>query len=350
MTTQQNASLFVLQSRDSEQQLTVDRELSMGRSPDSDIVLDQGGASRQHARLIPDPDGVWVEDTGSTNGTFVNDERIERPRLLRVGDHLQVGQSVFLLITEAPATEDDPDATLMFGVNADPDATQLHQGQHTSEASQPAEGPAPQADKKSSADPGPGVSDAKAPPSWVLDNQQSVDGTAFFSRDSIQESLRENAEKRLPRQSVGEPTLIGHSDPITGLRFQLIGEDKNQWEIGRSPTSDVMLNHESVSGAHAQIIHESGRWKVVDLMSANGTYINGNKCLTGYLSDDDVVCFGSVECVFTLPETSSPLTTGQAEKPASPEAPASSLRTAAIAFAITGAVAGVAMIVLLNFF
>ena len=50
-------------------------------------------ASARHARIDPRPDGVWVEDLGSTNGTFVNGERITSQRLLQPGDVLRVGET-----------------------------------------------------------------------------------------------------------------------------------------------------------------------------------------------------------------------------------------------------------------
>jgi len=65
-----------------------------GRDTESDIRLDGDEfASARHARIDPRADGVWVEDLGSTNGTFVNDARVMTARLLRVGDTLRIGQT-----------------------------------------------------------------------------------------------------------------------------------------------------------------------------------------------------------------------------------------------------------------
>lgn len=341
MTTQQDSKLFILQAVDGDQQLPVDRQLVMGRNPASDVVLDQGGASREHAKLTPHTDGVWVEDSGSTNGTFVNGVRIEEACLLKEGDQLKAGESTFTLIAHEPVAEHDPDATLLYDASPVSDATMMAD---TGSSSEPSVSE-PAAEKE--------APDTKAPPSWVLNNQQSVDGTAFFSRDSLPDSIRNSGDHSAPVQEVGEPTLIGNSDPVVGLRFQLIGDDKSQWEIGRSPSSDVMLNHESVSGAHAQIINEGGRWKVVDLMSANGTYTNGTKCLTGYLSSGDVVCFGSVECSFILPQSESMQqqtpTAGTETSQAGAKNSTSSFKTAATAFAVTALVAGIVLFVIVQF-
>ena len=65
-----------------------------GRDEGSGIRLDSDEfASAQHARIEPRPDGIWVEDLGSTNGTFVNGAKVTTTRLLRAGDVLRIGQT-----------------------------------------------------------------------------------------------------------------------------------------------------------------------------------------------------------------------------------------------------------------
>jgi hypothetical protein len=68
--------------------------LTVGRGSPNDIELhDDEFASAKHARIEPRRDGVWVEDIGSTNGTFVNGTRIDRPRRLTPGDVVRVGET-----------------------------------------------------------------------------------------------------------------------------------------------------------------------------------------------------------------------------------------------------------------
>jgi hypothetical protein len=68
--------------------------LSVGRSSTNDIELQGDGfASARHAVFEPRPDGVWLEDVGSTNGTFVNGIRVERTRKLSAGDVVRVGET-----------------------------------------------------------------------------------------------------------------------------------------------------------------------------------------------------------------------------------------------------------------
>ncbi len=67
-------------------------EVTVGRGDDHDVSIDGDEfASTNHARFEPRRDGIWLHDLGSTNGTFVNGERIEAPRRLNGGDVVSVG-------------------------------------------------------------------------------------------------------------------------------------------------------------------------------------------------------------------------------------------------------------------
>jgi pSer/pThr/pTyr-binding forkhead associated (FHA) protein len=63
----------------------------LGRHPDSEISLDDITVSRRHADIARTPDGYVVSDAGSLNGTYVNQERVDRV-VLRHGDELQIGK------------------------------------------------------------------------------------------------------------------------------------------------------------------------------------------------------------------------------------------------------------------
>lgn len=68
----------------------------LGREASADIVVASDSVSRRHCRLSREAQGWWIEDLLSTNGTFVNDEQVTR-RLLRPGDRIRVGDTVFKL-------------------------------------------------------------------------------------------------------------------------------------------------------------------------------------------------------------------------------------------------------------
>jgi hypothetical protein len=78
------------------QTFDLDDELTIGRSPGCGVATPEDiYTSTLHARLFRRNDQLWVEDLGSTNGTYVNSEKITQSLRLGKGDMLQVGSSVF---------------------------------------------------------------------------------------------------------------------------------------------------------------------------------------------------------------------------------------------------------------
>ncbi len=72
-------------------------DITIGRAPDSTLVLDDDYASNNHARISLSTDGWVVQDLGSTNGTWVDRARITAPTPLTVGRQLKVGRTVLEL-------------------------------------------------------------------------------------------------------------------------------------------------------------------------------------------------------------------------------------------------------------
>lgn len=69
----------------------------IGRAPSCTLVLDDDYSSSRHARLFPQDDQWFVEDLGSTNGTFVGEHRVEQATPVPTGTPVRVGQSVLEL-------------------------------------------------------------------------------------------------------------------------------------------------------------------------------------------------------------------------------------------------------------
>ena len=67
----------------------------LGRGDQADIVLEDSFASSRHARLVPHGDVIVLEDLGSTNGTYLNDEPLRGPQPLHPGDRIRIGDSDF---------------------------------------------------------------------------------------------------------------------------------------------------------------------------------------------------------------------------------------------------------------
>ena len=77
--------------------LRMDREIVVGRSSDLDMVLVEDMVSRKHAKIQATDGQIVIQDLGSTNGTFVNGEKIKKARL-KEGDRILIGTSIIKLV------------------------------------------------------------------------------------------------------------------------------------------------------------------------------------------------------------------------------------------------------------
>lgn len=128
------------------------------------------------------------------------------------------------------------------------------------------------------------------------DSAMGPQGTQVFDVDSVNQMLAaEIAESQSADASI--PALIGISKSVTGQKFIL---SKSKLEVGRRPNSDVSIEDNSVSSMHAQIISSEGQWKVLNLLSSNGTFVNGEKVVEKDIFPGDRVAFAGAEFVFTL--------------------------------------------------
>ena len=74
-----------------------DGVIMIGRSADCQLILDDDYVSTRHARVVTTPNGIYVEDLGSTNGTYVNGQRITAPTTITLIDSVRIGKTVMRL-------------------------------------------------------------------------------------------------------------------------------------------------------------------------------------------------------------------------------------------------------------
>ena len=97
----------------------------LGRDTSAGIVLEDAESSRRHASISVEGTTASVEDLGSTNGTFVNGERIQGSRQLSSGDKIRIGTTV--LEFKAPEPADDVQATRVASAIPDPEVTRARE-------------------------------------------------------------------------------------------------------------------------------------------------------------------------------------------------------------------------------
>lgn len=309
-------------------------ELILGRDPACDRQIDAPGVSRRHARLYQQAGGCWLEDLGSTNGTFVNGQRLSAPRLLQSGDEIRLGQNVVLQFilppkvsvsataVESTPTEVQQPATMLEAVSGTAatmigDDALLGALQHT-----PPRLTVTVAGEKSATytltkDE---IRIGRAPDNDIVIDSRIVSRYhARLERTPAGYSLHVLPEAANPVLLDGRPLTaarllasgdllrIGSLDP--GLMVTLTysaeaavaaGElqpirfgEKNLIQIGRDPANDVVLPSPNVSRFHAQIERIGHRYCVRDLRSANGTFVNDQRIEKEvWLDEDDTVRIG----------------------------------------------------------
>ena len=98
-------NLEVVEGPDAGKQITLDRPIVIGRSPEADLVLEDGEVSGMHLRVTPAPDGsATIEDLDSTNGVHVDGEKVQGAVPLQPGARISIGP--FTLIYQRGSVED----------------------------------------------------------------------------------------------------------------------------------------------------------------------------------------------------------------------------------------------------
>jgi pSer/pThr/pTyr-binding forkhead associated (FHA) protein len=249
-------------------------EVSVGRSAESGLKIVEGSPSRKHALLTLADDGVSVQDLGSTNGTFVNDKRIDAKVKLNSNDRVRFDVEEYLFHIEEPPA---PPSDLTVRRAVPPRDVVADSGR------------------------------VKVPAGWV-DNAGGQGGakTQFMTPEQMEAERRRmqsSAAASDPLGNIDTPLLIVPGNPDGAMRVQLraTSTDKKEWTVGSEGEREILIKRVGVSALHAKLVSDGKRWKVVDQLSANGTFVNGKRCNVSYLASGDRISFGTVECVFQLP-------------------------------------------------
>ena len=221
--------------------------LVIGRDAGCDVVIGKTEVSRRHAELSPTEQGYVVRDT-SSNGVFVNGERVRGSQRLARTDVIRVGGEEFRFYADMPASLASPVPVQPPVADRAPDAPSV-EGLQPTLAFAPGAMPSPVP---------PAVEDA--PPPVLATLEVLNEGLAKGNRYTIR-------------------TPLAH--------------------VGRGAHNDVRLTDESVSETHAKLQRRDDGWYAVDMNSTNGTYVGGSR-VTGERRIDGTpdVRFGGVKLRF----------------------------------------------------
>jgi len=252
-------------------QVALKPEMIAGRQADCDLHLVEGHASRRHARITLTGSEVWIEDLQSANGTFINGTRVADRVKLTNGDRVRFDVEEFdFRGPPEPAPAFDDSKTVFREV--EPAAI----------------------DAASSGA-------VRRPGAWADPDAMGDAGnkTRFIEPSQLKQMMNTGSQPYYESQVDG-PHLQVVSGKRAGVSIRLtVGESGGrEWTIGSDPTREVRLQDSGVSALHSRIVNEGARWKVLDQMSANGTFVNDKRTNVSYLASGDRLRFGPVECVF----------------------------------------------------
>jgi pSer/pThr/pTyr-binding forkhead associated (FHA) protein len=247
--------------------------LVIGRDASCDVVVPTAEVSRRHAQITPSNEGYVLKDT-STNGVFVNGERVSVTQTLGRGDIVRVGNEDFRFYADLVVDATPPDVT---PTPAEPAAAaEAARAAAAIRSAFPAEQAAPP--------PVPAASGAGSPTPIIAPRIVTT-----------------------PPAS-GRPVLatleVVSTGVLKGQRFEI---RTALTHVGRGPHNDIVLPDESISDAHAKLQKREAGWYVVDMGSTNGTYVGGRRVETEHkLEGAPDLRFGGVKVTFRPGEAESP--------------------------------------------
>ncbi|MFI2199183.1 FHA domain-containing protein [Streptomyces sp. NPDC020192] len=264
---------LVLESNGRTWTLDPSRPYTLGRDPQGDIVFDDARVSWRHATVSFNGRSWVIEDHGSTNGTFVQGQRIQ---------HMEIGPGSALHLGNAT---DGPRLNLSGAAAAQQQpAPYAAQGAGAQAA---APGWAQQAPQQAAAAPQGAVPQQASAPQqggW-----QQPQASAFPQQ---QAGPAEQYAQKAPGGGAGAPPVYGDRSPTTFHQFSI----GRVMRIGRALENELVVSDLQVSRHHAEF-HSTpdGRFEIRDLGSHNGTYVNGHPVPKGgsvQLGPNDIVGVG----------------------------------------------------------
>jgi pSer/pThr/pTyr-binding forkhead associated (FHA) protein len=260
----------------------VNDKVNIGRGEDNEVCIDDARISRHHAKLFLNDEQLFVEDLNSTNGCYVNDNKVDGKASIVSGDKLSFDNHHF--------TATGPKLAMNEKTVVSVSPLRMDQKQMEQSARELQKTNSVQAH----------VFEQAIPNSWV--EQPCGEGTQLLSVGDIKEGSASDFVKNNSRQ---QPRLSDSAHLIlmsNGLAQEVIeltaDQDRGLWEIGREQHCQVQIDDPSISSKHAQIIFKSGRWSIANLLSTNGIEHNGERKLSAFLSDGDHLRLGIQHLMF----------------------------------------------------
>ncbi|HEX4383340.1 MAG TPA: FHA domain-containing protein [Myxococcales bacterium] len=257
----------------------VREEITIGRQDGNTIRLTERNVSRKHARLFKENGNLVIEDLGSYNGVRVNGEKVSSPTAIKEGDLVEIGDYDLGVQGKLEAATPSARPAPPPAVTKPPHTTPI--------AVKPAApAPVPQA-------PPPEVAPAAQQP---IITPTAGGATAIIRVSDLMKSAPEQEARDLERSEM--PRLVGLAGPFRAKEFYLM---RSVVKFGRTDENDIVVDHQSVSRAHAKFQLEDGQWKVYDNKSANGVRVNGDEYAVSNVNPGDTLELGHLKFRFCAP-------------------------------------------------
>lgn len=298
-------------------------ELTIGRAPDAQLVLDSPRVSRYHARIRFQAGGFFIEDNNSANGTFLNGERIQSPQALSPGDLIQFAEKYVFEYQEIPSEPVRKDTIGLAGGNF----LEIENDQINPKETRVLEPAGPittRADAEVLT-----VSEEASPPKLMVtiagevpkthllvapaitigrdaDNEIVIDSKIISRQHAMLEKIERgyrlsvnpdntnetyvngqmllgeldlapNSLIRVGSAEAGQLVTIQYLSGVTSdlqkARNIQLGKQA-RLTFGRDSGNDIVLEAPAVSRFHAEIERVGQRYRITDLHSLNGTFLN----------------------------------------------------------------------------